>query len=400
MYSDSTHLMERGVHHSRGSRQAPWDASILERPRYFPRQLMTPSELMLEQEYFRDKLRRHNRMLHGWGVVCGAIVCRVPCRESSGTYTASERAWPCPEECGPEGWHPWNVSVSSGYILGPYGDEILINTDVIVDVRKSCTTGVSGDICPPAPDPWCSDVIIDRAPGPLYLAVRYTEIATRPVRVQPAGCGCDDTACEYSRIRDGFEICTLDECPDSHREDPPSKRCEIRACQPCPDSPWVVLARIDIDANGIVAIDNYDCRRVLIDGQWCYPEPPSNCDTDDDRYDRERLERRAREVILRSTDLQEGDIGTLEEIREVPSLPAVELRGVTANSQLGRHLATAEMTISRIGSMRQEEFTERMVREIDSSRPGAIQTQASEVWEHAQRIVRAVDALEHAYTQL
>ena len=51
------------------------DGGLLERPRYFPRQLISDVELTLEQQYFRDRLRRHNRLLHGWGVVCGALVC-------------------------------------------------------------------------------------------------------------------------------------------------------------------------------------------------------------------------------------------------------------------------------------------------------------------------------------
>ena len=53
---------------------------IQERPRYYPRQLMTPGELTLEAEYFRDRMRRHNVYLHGWGVVCGALVCVVPAK--------------------------------------------------------------------------------------------------------------------------------------------------------------------------------------------------------------------------------------------------------------------------------------------------------------------------------
>ncbi|PYV22134.1 MAG: hypothetical protein DMG27_18945 [Acidobacteria bacterium] len=47
---------------------SPCDTSIAERPRYFPRQLITPDDVTLEQDYFRNKLRRHNRLLHGWGV--------------------------------------------------------------------------------------------------------------------------------------------------------------------------------------------------------------------------------------------------------------------------------------------------------------------------------------------
>ena len=39
--------------------------ALPERPRFFARQLVTPLDLTLGQEYFRTKLRRHNRLLHG-----------------------------------------------------------------------------------------------------------------------------------------------------------------------------------------------------------------------------------------------------------------------------------------------------------------------------------------------
>ena len=38
----------------------------LERMRYFPRQLLTADDMRTEQEYFREKMRRHNRYLVGW----------------------------------------------------------------------------------------------------------------------------------------------------------------------------------------------------------------------------------------------------------------------------------------------------------------------------------------------
>jgi hypothetical protein len=392
MYSDQTRLMEHAT-----QRQPAWDTGILERPRYFPRQLMTPAEMILEQDYFRDKLRRHNRMLHGWGVVCGAIVCRVPCAGSNGKggYTSAEQAWPCPEESGPGGWHPWNVSVSSGYILGPYGDEILINSQVIVDVRKSCTTGVSGDICPPAPDPWCSDVIIDRAPGPLYLAVRYKEMATRPVRVQPAGCGCDDTACEYSRTRDGFEICTLDECPDSHREDVPEFACEIRPCPPCPDSPWVVLARIDVDANGILVVDNYDCRRILLDGFWCYPQAPVQDDQNEDQIDSAMLEERARRTIRDDVDIRAADLDAIdvERLPELADRSVLEIQRLTPRSTLGAKLESANLTIAQVGNMSREDFLALALQDVDPSLISRTRNHAEEVWERASRITSALEAL-------
>ena len=46
----------------------------LERTRYYAGQLVGPDDLTEDQRYFRERLRRHNRLLHGWGVVCGARV--------------------------------------------------------------------------------------------------------------------------------------------------------------------------------------------------------------------------------------------------------------------------------------------------------------------------------------
>lgn len=47
---------------------------ILVRPNYFNGQLLTAEDFSVEQEYFIEKQRRHNRYLHGWGVVSGFIV--------------------------------------------------------------------------------------------------------------------------------------------------------------------------------------------------------------------------------------------------------------------------------------------------------------------------------------
>lgn len=244
------------------------DTGLLERPRYFPRQLITPTEMTLEQTYFRDKLRRHNRLLHGWGVVCGALVCPI-------TNT--------------NGLEPWKVVVTSGYILGPYGDEIVIDSERVVDLRTSGLTGMTGEPGREFVDPWCSEVFVERREGSVYVAVKYKEVMARPVRVQPVGCGCDDTQCEYSRWQDGYEIRVLDECPDSHKtamkqqRTPPGRedravferprpgeieiqrRLPLFDCPPCPDDPWVVLAMVQLGDNGkIEAIDNCACRRIVL----------------------------------------------------------------------------------------------------------------------------------------
>src|SRR5436305_6834600 len=173
--------------------QSLGNTGAMERPRYFPRQLMTPGDMTLEQTYFRDRLRRHNRLLHGWGVVCGAEVCLpVPLAGQSPA--------------------PWTVRIKPGYILGPYGDEILIAGERTFDLRVSGAGGICGDPST-ASDPWCTPVITQRPGGTVIVAVKYKEVLSRPVRVQPGGCGCGDTQCEYSRVCDGYEFGVIMTCP-------------------------------------------------------------------------------------------------------------------------------------------------------------------------------------------
>jgi hypothetical protein len=236
----------------------------LERLRYFPRQLLTADDMRVEQEYFREKMRRHNRYLHGWGVVCGCAVEPVP------------------------GAKVWTVRVCPGYVVGPQGDEILINDCVDVPL----TLGATPDPCtvrwpcPPAGDmPGGEREIAD-----VYVAVRYAECFSRPVRVHPAGCGCDEMACEYSRVRDSFEIKVLWELPDSHvkaaQDDTqwcnavhamtPTQLRErhLFPVPPCPEcvlDPWVVLATVAMPVNqnpgaaGNASVQiSYNDRRVLL----------------------------------------------------------------------------------------------------------------------------------------
>jgi hypothetical protein len=237
---------------------SPCESTIAELPRYYPRQLITPDDLTLEQDYFRDRMRRHNRLLHGWGVVCGALVCPVTGTDANNVVTLA----------------PWQVQVQPGYALGPYGDEIIIDCTRTMDLRSNGVSGATGDPCVDAPDPWCSQVTVPRIGGTLYVAVKYKQTMTRPVRVQPIGCGCNDNTCECSRWHDGYEIGILTCCPDDKAKPPePDKlfQGEIPACPDCPPQPWVVLAAVTVDANGVItSIDNCQCRRLVasLSGFW------------------------------------------------------------------------------------------------------------------------------------
>ena len=89
----------------------PDDDRSRERVRYFEGMLLTAADFEQEQAYFRAKARRHNRLLHGWGV---AIGLEVSASASSG-----------------------QVSVSPGYALDPCGNEISIEETVSVQVPKA-----------------------------------------------------------------------------------------------------------------------------------------------------------------------------------------------------------------------------------------------------------------------
>src|SRR6266851_10288646 len=48
------------------------------RLKYFYGQMLGVHDFQTEQNYFRDKLKLHNRCLHGYGTVCGLLVEPVP----------------------------------------------------------------------------------------------------------------------------------------------------------------------------------------------------------------------------------------------------------------------------------------------------------------------------------
>jgi hypothetical protein len=50
------------------------ESESLKRLRFFTGQVLTAQSFELEQKYFREKLKRHNRALHGFGIVSGLKV--------------------------------------------------------------------------------------------------------------------------------------------------------------------------------------------------------------------------------------------------------------------------------------------------------------------------------------
>lgn len=167
----------------------------LERVRYFPRQLMTAEDMCAEQDYFLERLRRHNRLLHGWGVVCGLQVTAAP--------TASQ---------------PWRVKVSGGYALSPVGDEIALPCAARPDGSDATyfdlaqPPGDYGDGCVACPCPPRPMTVANTATTD-YLAIRYRACDARPTRVDYGRCGCSNNGCETTRYRDDFAFALLSTLP-------------------------------------------------------------------------------------------------------------------------------------------------------------------------------------------
>lgn len=236
----------------------------LERVRYFPRQLLTADDMRVEQEYFRNRLRRHNRYLHGWGIVCGATVEPAP--------TASQH---------------WLVRICPGLVVSPQGDEAMIDDCVLLDLKTGMTQPEPCAVqwpCPPVGH------MPNRNERPtVYVAVRYVDCVARPVRVPPAGCGCDAQDCEHSRIRDSFELKVLWSLPDAYAKAKVADDawCDTvknlpadlsrthhwptTSCPPCAHDPWVVLATVTLPASektDVVAADiSPKDRRALLSTQ-------------------------------------------------------------------------------------------------------------------------------------
>jgi hypothetical protein len=225
----------------------------LERPRFFQGQLITPADLTQIEDYFIAWRRRHNRLLHGWGVVAGGWVSQDPADGA-------------------------RVVITPLFCLSPQGDEIIIEQPVSIDVR---TEGVSDmGPCTDPSDPWCAEVRVQRSAGQtLYLAVRYAERPAQPVRAPAVGCGLD-VGSEYSRLSDGYVIDVLTSRPASYGAAlaPPDLARSLGGVPAAPpllldprplpdpiDDPWVILATVTLnaDATAIAAIDNTSARRFV-----------------------------------------------------------------------------------------------------------------------------------------
>jgi hypothetical protein len=309
----------------------------LERPLWFTGQLVGPNDLMALQEWVLGRSRRHNRMVHGWGVSCGLAV----------SPTRTEQQDPV----------PWSVTVSAGFAISGCGDDICVPSDVRLDIRQP--QPARSDVCAPPVDPWCAPVQQRREPDRwYYLAVRYAEERRRPVRGSACSCGCDDDPCEFSRTAETYQFAILEELPDCYVEKSPDVATGSRATvgvgarersgiqctplirelgtRPCPDccSPWVVLADLKATSAGVVTIDQLAHRRFLAqlaELAFACDEPATQPLIGYSEVERDSLVR-----LFADTEKTVIDSGVRD---AVLTAPAVSLRGGRASNAIKSVLA-------------------------------------------------------------
>ncbi|QUQ65631.1 hypothetical protein [Kutzneria sp. CA-103260] len=138
---------------------------VVERNRYFTGKFMAARDFAADTEYLLDRHRLHNRLLHGWGIVCGLEVCRHPRPECAKTW----------------------VVVTPGLALDCHGRELVLQREIAFEL------------------PQRSD--------PFLLCVRFHEEQIEPVPSLFAEGACDPHHREFNRFRDGVELVVADVTP-------------------------------------------------------------------------------------------------------------------------------------------------------------------------------------------
>lgn len=196
-----------------------YPAGALARPDYQPGNYLFADDLQTGQSYLLQRLRRHNRMLHGSGVICGMTV--VAANDPS---------------------HPWGVHVCPGYAISPSGDEIVLPSRELLDISESL---------------WMNFTSAG-LPGFAYVGIAYDEEFVKPVPEPAVACQCDETAYLPTRVQDSHQLSVSWITPEQVKSGFRMCDAEVAPCPPCPESPYLWLARIDLPAsvgNAIVATD-------------------------------------------------------------------------------------------------------------------------------------------------
>lgn len=176
------------------------------------------SDLQLDQQYRLQRLRRHLRLVHGWGVVCGLNVVA--------------------------GANDWEVWICPGYGIGPCGDEIELRHRTLVDLRDYLWTRPVGV---PGQQLWIALEAVEKP-----LSGDATACGSQ------CGCGCQSHQDHTSRSADTATVVVLWAPPATPISSINICSGQTPTCPPCPKTCELVLAVITLPASpdGLLAIDN------------------------------------------------------------------------------------------------------------------------------------------------
>ena len=218
------------------------EESAFARVRYAYGQRLTAIDLLDEQAYLIAKDRFVARHHLGAGVVCGLRARR---------------------DDGPPGRTP-AIRVTRGAALDLCGREVVVEHDQCLDVgawfarRRDALHWNAGT-------------------HPAWIGLRYLECPSDPVRVPGDACGCDGDGCEYTRVREGFELALhAGDGPVAPGAAPATWSQPCRAperCPPCRCDEWLLIAGLDVvvtvagagaglRASDVTGIDDADPRRL------------------------------------------------------------------------------------------------------------------------------------------
>jgi hypothetical protein len=197
-----------------------FQAPQFDRLNYFYGQMLGACDFRTERSYFRDKMRLHNRCLHGYGTVCGLLV---------------EARRPKPE-CAADAAEAM-VVIEPGLALDVEGNELIVrDSDClrVVDLWKALSDEDQQFVANEIGDDenaCCST--------PLFIYLHYTECPLGlSIPIAPNSCG-GKLPNQYGKLRDIVRVSVSFTPPVA------DTRCETCCCEgPCACD-GLVLARID-----------------------------------------------------------------------------------------------------------------------------------------------------------
>jgi len=223
-----------------------------ERNNYFYGKMMVARDFFAEQCYFNEKRWLINRMVLGWGVVCGLEV--LP------------------------GDTPGEVVVTPGLAIDCCGREILVCCQQTIPLRPEQSA------CHPE-EPTAE------GPKTVYIVLEYQECKTEPVHLPAVACDAPERG-EFNRILDSFKI-RVKTAGEIAPPDPCLRRCplvepqgktaslhsylcqELKTCPVCPTPASLILAQVTIPAPAgqspsEIQIDQCSQRRLVYGNQVLY----------------------------------------------------------------------------------------------------------------------------------